>query len=213
MQKGFDVVNLHGTASGVIAVPVIGENGNWWIGNEDTGIAAQGQKGEPGAEGPAGPPGEKGEAGSQGPKGEPGDSAYQVAVNNGFVGTEEEWLESLKGQNGDGSGVGSVLPGMTLLFEGITNSSVVEYKLLGNITDYSMLYVETEEQKGQEKFRKMTSCFLNPAIGKVTEGNQTYGMYIIGFPSNLCEFYFESPDVLKIRNAMPRAITKIYGIK
>lgn len=29
-----------------------------------------------------------------------GDSAYQVAVNNGFTGTEKEWLESLKGQQG-----------------------------------------------------------------------------------------------------------------
>ncbi len=28
-----------------------------------------------------------------------GDSAYQVAVNNGFTGTEEEWLESLKSDN------------------------------------------------------------------------------------------------------------------
>ena len=26
-----------------------------------------------------------------------GDSAYQIALNNGFVGSEEEWLESLKG--------------------------------------------------------------------------------------------------------------------
>ena len=34
-------------------------------------------------------------------KGEPGDSAYQIAVNNGFVGTEEEWLASLKGKKGD----------------------------------------------------------------------------------------------------------------
>lgn len=28
-------------------------------------------------------------------------SAYQVAVKNGFEGTEEEWLESLKGPKGD----------------------------------------------------------------------------------------------------------------
>lgn len=27
-----------------------------------------------------------------------GKSAYEIAVANGFVGTEEEWLESLKGQ-------------------------------------------------------------------------------------------------------------------
>lgn len=30
-----------------------------------------------------------------------GDSAYQVAVNNGFIGTEEEWLASLKGDRGE----------------------------------------------------------------------------------------------------------------
>lgn len=28
--------------------PYIGENGNWWIGNEDTGISAKGIKGEQG---------------------------------------------------------------------------------------------------------------------------------------------------------------------
>jgi serine protease Do len=31
--------------------------------------------------------------------GERGKSAYEIAVENGFVGTEEEWLESLKGAN------------------------------------------------------------------------------------------------------------------
>ena len=33
-------------------------------------------------------------------KGDPGKSAYEIAVEQGFVGTEEEWLESLKGQDG-----------------------------------------------------------------------------------------------------------------
>ena len=33
-------------------------------------------------------------------KGDPGKSAYEIAVEHGFVGTEEEWLESLKGQTG-----------------------------------------------------------------------------------------------------------------
>lgn len=34
-------------------------------------------------------------------QGEPGKSAYQVAVENGFVGTEAEWLESLIGPQGE----------------------------------------------------------------------------------------------------------------
>lgn len=32
--------------------------------------------------------------------GPPGDSAYEVAVDNGFVGTQEQWLDSLKGTPG-----------------------------------------------------------------------------------------------------------------
>jgi hypothetical protein len=55
-------------------------------------------------EGPEGPPGIQG---PQGVDGKEGKSAYQIAVDNGFVGTEEEWLESLKGEPGDGSGGGS----------------------------------------------------------------------------------------------------------
>ena len=33
--------------------------------------------------------------------GEPGESAYEIAVRNGFPGTEQEWLDSLKGEKGD----------------------------------------------------------------------------------------------------------------
>ena len=31
--------------------------------------------------------------------GAPGASAYQIALSNGFVGTEQEWLDSLKAKN------------------------------------------------------------------------------------------------------------------
>lgn len=40
--------------------PHIGENGNWYIGDDDTGVPAEGT---PGPEGPAGPRGEKGDPG------------------------------------------------------------------------------------------------------------------------------------------------------
>jgi hypothetical protein len=35
-------------------------------------------------------------------EGEPGKSAYEVAVETGYIGTVEEWLESLKGARGEG---------------------------------------------------------------------------------------------------------------
>ena len=37
-----------------------------------------------------------GDQGPQGPKGDTGKSAYQIAVDNGYKGTESEWLETLK---------------------------------------------------------------------------------------------------------------------
>lgn len=38
-------------------------------------------------------------AGAGGIQGKDGKSAYQIAVENGFVGTEAEWLENLKGDD------------------------------------------------------------------------------------------------------------------
>lgn len=37
----------------------------------------------------------------KGDKGERGYSAYEIALQNGFDGTEAEWLESLKGKRGE----------------------------------------------------------------------------------------------------------------
>ena len=47
--------------------------------------------------------------GKEGPKGSTGDvgpsglSAYQIALNQEFVGTEATWLASLQGPSGEGS--------------------------------------------------------------------------------------------------------------
>lgn len=48
-----------------------------------------------------GPQGSEGPQGIQGDPGVDGKSAYEVAVENGFEGTEQEWLDSLKGPKGD----------------------------------------------------------------------------------------------------------------
>jgi hypothetical protein len=59
-----------------------------------------GQKGT-GVQGRKGDRGEKGFDGNQGIKGDQGDSAYQVAVDEGFTGTELEWINYLKGEEGE----------------------------------------------------------------------------------------------------------------
>lgn len=54
-------------------------------------------------------------------EGPQGDSAYQVAVQNGFQGTEEEWLASLKGEKGDKGNTGDPAPAEQV------NAAVNEY--------------------------------------------------------------------------------------
>ena len=44
--------------------------------------------------------GQRGEKGDDGYQGSDGKSAYQVARDNGFEGTETQWLASLRGENG-----------------------------------------------------------------------------------------------------------------
>lgn len=60
----------------------------------------QGIQGIQGIQGPQGNTGNQGIQGSQGNQGVAGDSAYQVAVNNGFSGTQPQWLTSLIGPQG-----------------------------------------------------------------------------------------------------------------
>ena len=52
--------------------------------------------GKDGKDGAQGPQGEPGPAGKDGQPGQPGKSAYELAVDQGFSGTESQWLESLK---------------------------------------------------------------------------------------------------------------------
>ncbi|MBS5787081.1 MAG: hypothetical protein KIC98_04160 [Clostridioides difficile] len=126
----------------------IGENENWFIEGEDTGLPSRGLKGDKGDQGLQGIQGDKGDTGDKGDPGNgliilafvnseeelpdspnigdaylvginlyiylkdgwkncgelaglDGKSAYNIAIENGFTGSESEWIESLKGKNGD----------------------------------------------------------------------------------------------------------------
>lgn len=76
-------------------------NGTWWLYDADSGaytdsgLPARGEKGEPGA------PGKDGADGVDGRDGADGKSAYLLAAEHGYSGSESEWLASLKGEKGD----------------------------------------------------------------------------------------------------------------
>ena len=67
------------------ALPHIGENGNWWIGADDTGVKAEGEDGAPGK------------------------TAYEYAQEAGYTGTEAEFSEKLA-QGGSGIHIGTAAP-------------------------------------------------------------------------------------------------------
>lgn len=84
--------------------PTIGENGNWYLGDTDTGKpsrgaagakGADGANGKDGAKGDKGEPGEKGAPGEKGDPGADGKSAYQYAQDGGYTGTEADFMAKL----------------------------------------------------------------------------------------------------------------------
>lgn len=103
--------------------PHIGDNGNWFIGETDTNKPSQGTNGVNGNDGvgitksEVNTSGELvitysngdstnlgkivGKDGLNGTNGQNGLSAYEIAKNGGFIGTEEDWSKSLKGEQGE----------------------------------------------------------------------------------------------------------------
>ena len=71
---GKDGINGQDGKDGVDGnTPFIGENGNWWIGETDTGIKAAGTDGKDGSNGVDGEKGDKGDPGEKGDKGDTGE--------------------------------------------------------------------------------------------------------------------------------------------
>lgn len=121
-------LKIESGGGGVGLTPHIGYNGNWWLGDADTLKPARGEQGLQGVRGERGLQGERGLPGADGAKGDKGSdglngkdglpgakgvdgkdgkSAYQIAVEQGFAGSEAAWLLSLKGEKGEKGDPGS----------------------------------------------------------------------------------------------------------
>lgn len=101
----------------------------------------------------------KGEKGDIGDSGKDGESAYEVAVHNGFVGTSEEWLASLKGAKGD-PGKDADLTEINQQVDGIQSS-------LTTHTGNTEIHVTKAKQ---DKWDKVTSKADYIAIDKAVGG-------------------------------------------
>ena len=92
--------------------PHIGENGNWFIGDKDTGVSASGNgAGGQGTEGPRGTDGNNGANGDNGKDGKDGLTPYIGENGNWFIGDKDTGISAVgnglgsnQGQGGDSSG-------------------------------------------------------------------------------------------------------------
>lgn len=96
-------LNIKGAVNDVSELPLVGQDGDAYIVNtvengESKGILyvwnATVQQWQNSGN-------IKGEKGDTGANGNDGKSAYQAAIDNGYIGTESEWIMSLKGEKGD----------------------------------------------------------------------------------------------------------------
>lgn len=100
-ERGKDGHDGQNGSNGKSAYEIAIDNG--FGGSEEDWI--QSLKGKDGEQGVQGEPGKDGHDGLNGEPGNDGLSAYEVAKKNGFVGNEKEWLESLKGKDGQDASV------------------------------------------------------------------------------------------------------------
>lgn len=103
-------------------------------------------------------------------KGENGLSAYEIAVKNGFEGTEEEWLSSLKGTNGtnglDGEDASSITVN-ELYDESVKNG------YSGTFLDFVKEYLSSDESLSYQ----MNESLLNVVSITSTWNVKTYNMF------------------------------------
>ena len=100
--------------------PRIGDNGNWWIGDTDTGIWAKGVKGDTGAQGEKGDKGDKGDTGATGKDGKDGvtpllligkDNIWRISYDNAATWTSLGVAAAgPKGDKGDTGATGATGP-------------------------------------------------------------------------------------------------------
>ena len=181
-------------------IPYIGENGNWWIGKSDLGVAAQGpagetgpagaagesgatgEKGDTGSTGKQGPVGAKGDTGPQGPSGEKGDTGDTGATGapglTPYIGTNGNWWI---GEQDTGVFVGayseSCSDGLSFVFEtrgGKAGAIVTGYR--GSDTDvvipscFSSVPVIGVEASAFAGNRSITSVRLSANTVYIAEG-------------------------------------------
>lgn len=107
--EDYDQIPIPPVAKTFYFVTTDGSTGRMFVGRSDGTLSEYGGGGGSGG-------------GAPGADGADGKSAYEIAVDNGFLGTKTEWLASLKGEKGNDG-------------ESVTASDIIVNNLDGDETD------------------------------------------------------------------------------
>ena len=140
----------------------------------------RGNDGADGTNGKDGTNGADGKDGVDGKDGQNGKSAYEIAVENGFVGTEAEWLASLKGTDGkDGQdGQGATVTALTS-----EELSAIYDSMMITFTISDVTYQAIEGMTWEEWFK---STYNTDDYG-ITSGLNSFGDKYVMYDSTRVE--------------------------
>lgn len=171
------------------------QDGYWYIDGVNTGTKAEGVDGKDGIDGKDGAPGKDGAD---------GESAYQIWLNAGHSGSEDDFLQWLKGDNDpfgdvvtsigfDGIAAGTSLKGKTvkdviIMLLGIKEApqSVVEYIVENSIPSYSGLEGEESSEIVYHQLDSATAKYTDQGFYTTTDAEDkiTSAGYQITFEAN-----------------------------
>lgn len=158
-------------------MPIL-QNGTWWLYNSDTGAyedsgqpaqgaaGKDGQDGKDGADGAPGVDGKDGTPGKDGADGVPGTdgldgsdgkSAYEIWLDAGNVGTEADFLASLKGDTGE-------IPDTSEILEAAQNAESIAKSVRNDLVNY----YRKSETYTQEEVNQLISAIPKFAIAVVS---------------------------------------------
>lgn len=187
------------------------QDGYWYIDGVNTGTKAEGVDGKDGTDGVNGKDGANGKDGINGKDGAPGKdgkdgaSAYEIWLNAGHSGTEDDFLQWLKGDNDpfgdvvtsigfDGIAAGTSLKGKTvkdvlIMLLGIKEApkSAVEFIMDNRIPFYNGLDGEESSEVAYQLLDTATASYTDQGFYTTTnaEGGIANAGYQITFEENL----------------------------
>lgn len=152
--------------------------------------------------------GPQGPTGADGTNGADGKSAYEIAVDNGYTGTEAEWVESLKGDTGETGAQGKAGQAATIAIGTVTTGEAGTEAKVENVgtdnaavVNFTIPKGERGEDGADEELREeveANKARVDEAIGNYVDLKYSYEFVIGGLNNGnitTANYRVSTPDI------------------